>query len=261
MNVTPQQQLSRLDNIGIVFVSPIVGITGSLIRTFRPVVDRGVAIEYVDIFDDNYEKKTFWKVIKLTILPGAHSRRIAFANSFPEHRVFDKIRNAIKKLAHEGKTKIVLGGMSGGFIFAARVIQSPPDHEIQNHDVLNFKHHVKGLFGISPLIFYPPGVIRPDIKLNLIPSHIRTLLFFCDGDDMIPIGTMKYAMTIARKLNHIRVRCLNCVEFSNKSKPIRHQFFGGRDFIGPLKNPFWHPEAEACALNLKLDFLEEISLS
>lgn len=247
-----------LSNIGVVFVSPIIGLTKSMMNTFKPITERGAFVIGVDIFDDRYEKKTFWKVLKLTVLPGAYQRRIEFANSFPEYRVFDKIEDAIKQCLRQGKDKIILGGMSGGFIFAGRVVQETADEEIQIHKVRNFKKYINGLFGISPLIFYPQGVFRSDIKLEYIPHNIRTLLFFCDDDEIIPPGTLKYAVNISMKYNHIRVKCFNCEEFNNKSKPLKHNFFGGKDFVGLMRNRFWHPEAEKYVIDHEIKFLEEI---
>lgn len=249
----------NLNDIGIVFVGPIIGITPSLINTFKPIIDKGASLIGVDIFDDSYEKKTFWKIIKLTMHPRAHANRIRFANAFPEHKVFDKIRDAINQLIQQGKNKIVLGGMSGGFVFVGRVLQSPPDQEILEHDVYDLRHHVIGLFGISPIIFYPPGVHRPDVSLDLIPFNIRTLLFFSDGDDIIPPGTMEYVESVAKAYPHIKSRYLKCEEFSNKSKSIKHQYFGGHDFVRPLKNVFWHPEAEACTINMTHALLKELA--
>lgn len=249
-----------LSDIGIVFVGPIIGITPSLIHTFKPITDNGASLIGIDIFDDSYEKKTFWKIIKLTMHPRAHSNRIRFANAFPEHKVFDKIRDAINQLIRQGKKKIVLGGMSGGFIFVGRIVQSPPDQEVREHSVYELRHHVVGLFGVSPLIFYPPGVQRPDVSLNLIPFNIRTLLFFSDGDDIIPPGTRENAESTAKTYSHIKVRHLKCGEFPNKSKSIKHQYFGGRDFVRPLKNVFWHPEAEACTIDMVHALLRELAL-
>ena len=250
----------NLSDIGIVFVGPIIGITPSLIAAFNPIIDKGASLIGVDIFDDSYEKKTFWKIIKLTMHPHAHSNRIKFANSFPEHKVFNKITAAIKQLIEQGKKKIVLGGMSGGFIFAGRVVQSPPDQEVLSHSVYELRHHIVGLFGISPLIFYPPGVHRPDVSLDLIPLNIRTLLFFSDGDDIIPPDTIEYAESMAKAYKHIKIRHLKCGEFSVKSKKIKHQYFGGRDFIGPIKNVFWHPEAEARTIDITHALLKELVL-
>lgn len=249
-----------LNDIGIVFVGPIIGITPSLLNTFKPIIDKGAALIGVDIFDDSYERKTFWKIIKLTMHPKARSNRIKFANAFPEHKVFDKIRDAINQLLLQGKKKIVLGGMSGGFIFAGRIVQSPPDQAVREHGVYELRHHVVGLFGISPLIFYPPGVERPDVSLKLIPAKIRTLLFFSDGDDIIPPGTRENAELMAKTHGHIKVRQLKRGEFSNKSKSIKHQYFGGRDFIRPLKNVFWHPEAEARTMDMVHVLLRELAL-
>ena len=248
-----------LGDIGIVFVGPIIGVTPSLIEAFKPITDKGASLIGVDIFDDSYEKKTFWKIIKLTMHPRAHLNRISFANTFPEYKVFDKIKDAIIKLTQQGKKKIVLGGMSGGFIFAGRVLQSPPDQEVLNHDVYELRHQVVSLLGISPLIFYPPGVHRPDVSLDLIPFNIRTLLFFSDGDDIIPPGTVEYAESVAKVYNHIKVKHLKCEEFSTKLKKIKHQYFGGRDFVGPIKNVFWHPEAEACTIDMTHALLKELA--
>lgn len=253
------QKQGSMNDIGVIFVSPIVGLTTSLMDSFKPLIDRGVSVIGVDIFGEDYEKKTFWKIVKLTILPGAHSRRISFANSFPEHKIFDKIEDATRTLVDQGKNKIVLGGMSGGFVFAARVAQSPPDHEIRNHTVQELKHRIVGLFGISPLLFYPQGVHRPDVKLHQIPSRVQTILFFGNNDSFLPPGTIKHAKEATKMNKHIQVKTLIQKEFGNKSKPVRHQFFGGEDFVGPLKNMFWHPEAEALVLDKMYTFLQKIT--
>jgi len=246
---------SDLSSIGIVFIGPIIGLTPSLMNTFRPLENQGASIIGVDIFGDDYEKKSFWKILKLTMLPGSHSRRISFANSFLEHKVFDKIESAIRQLVHQGKTKIILGGMSGGFTFAARVIQSPPDHEIEKHTVRKWKNYVTGLFGVSPLIFYPEGIHRPYTHLESIPSHVKTLLFFGDQDTVIPPGTREHAEDKTRTCSNIQVKSLGREEFGKKSKPIKHQFFGGKDFVGPLKNPFWYPEVETYVVHELENFL------
>ncbi|MDP3901876.1 MAG: hypothetical protein Q8Q37_02800 [bacterium] len=250
---------NNLNNLGIVFISPIIGLTKSMMDVFDPIVKEGAFVVGVDIFDDSYEKKTFWKVLKLTVLPGAYQRRIKFANSFPESRVFDKIEEGIKECLSRGKSKIVLGGMSGGFVFAGRVVQEPSDEEIKKHSVRNLKNHIVGLFGISPLIFYPQGVVRPAVKLEHIPPNIRTLLFICDDDEIVPEGTLEYAIDISEKYKNVETKCLNCEDFNNGLKPLKHNFFGGKDFIGFMKNRFWHPEAERCVLEHKMEFFKKMA--
>ena len=244
--------------MGIIFISPIIGLTRSLMDTFKPLTERGAHVIGVDIFDEHSEKKTFWKVLGLTMLPGANSRRVAFANTYNEDIVFDKIEAAIQKLQDLGKKRIVVGGMSGGFIFAARAVQDPADLEIQDHAVRKQRGRVHGLFGISPLIFYPHGVYRPDIRLDRIPQSIPTILFFANEDDILPSGTIEYALQISKTHSNIRVHCLDCSAYGEE-KPIRHQFFGGEDFIWRIKNAFWHPQAERHVLQIKTEFLKEIA--
>lgn len=239
----------NLKDVGVIFVSPIIGMTEGLIRAFDPLTERGASIIGVDIYGDDYEKKTFLKVLKLTILPGANPRIIKFANEFPEHKVFDKIATAILKFI-EMKKKIFIGGMSGGFIYAARIVQTPPDEEISTHNVLDFRKHVLGLFGISPLIFYPRQIHRPGVQLDCIPANIKTKLFFGDSDSIIPAGTIEYANKISQELEHIDTHNLRSEFFKYKPNSIRHQFFGGSDFIWPLKNPFWRPEAESHVIRI-----------
>jgi dienelactone hydrolase len=251
-NITPAEK-NDLSKIGIIFISPIIGLTPSMMAAFQPLIKQGIPVVGIDIFHDSGKKKTFWKILSLTMLPGAHSRRIAFANSFPEHKVFDAIESAIKQLIQQGREQIVIGGMSGGFILASRVVQSPPDHEIENHHVRKLKGHVIGLFGISPLIFYPKEMKRPSAHLKSIPSNIRTLLFFGDNDKIIPPKTLAYAKDTLKTHSNIQVKVLYREEFG---KPIQHQFFGGKDFMGPMKNPFWNQEAEKYVITDIENFLK-----
>lgn len=258
--MTLPRQKATLSDTGIIFISPIVGITNSLMDTLKPFEDLGIPVVEIDIFGD-YEEKTFWKILKLTALPGSHSRRISFANSFPEHRVFDKIKKGADYLISKGRKNIVLGGMSGGFIFASRIAQEIPDNEIRNHEVQQIKNYVIGVFGISPLIFYPQGVFRQDTRLDHIPPRVRALLFFGDRDEIIPRGTIEYAEAASEIYHYIHVKVLKGSDFGDKVGSIHHQFFGGRDFVGPLKNVFWHPQAEKATLKMIIKFLEDISSS
>ena len=250
---------NSLSNVGIVFVSPIVGLTPSLSASFQPLIDEGATYIGIDIFDAVRKPKTFWKILGLTMLPGAHKRRIAFANTFEERRVFDRIEEAIRELRAKGK-KVVLGGMSGGFIFVSRIVQNTSDSELAGHPVRELAEYVVGLFGISPLIYYPLGVYRPDTRLDAIPAHMPTILFFADGDDIIPPGTVKYAEEASNELPNIAVHFLRRHDF-HAPMPLKHQYFGGPDFVSPLTNIFWHPPAEKYTIDLKYDFLKKIALT
>src|SRR5438309_29251 len=114
-------------DIGIVFVGPIVGFPPSLALTLDALAANGATVEGVDIFEGQRMKKSTWKILGLTALPRSHPRRITFANSYDEQRLFTIIRERIERLKVQGKKKIFLGGMSGGFIFAARMAEYPPD--------------------------------------------------------------------------------------------------------------------------------------
>lgn len=240
----------RLDNIGIIFVSPIIGLTESLMQTFAPLTERGAGLEGIDIFDGHHGKKTLLKILGLTMLPGSHSRRLRFANEFDEKRIFLRIGALIDRFIKEGKTNIILGGMSGGFIFASRYVQIPPDSDVKSILQPHQRECAKALFGVSPLVYYPPGVHRRGARLEEIPSHIPTLLVWGDRDTIIPKGTIQHSLVYARQTAHIRCKII---------QGVRHQFFGGKDFVRPFKNIFWNPQAERVAMQEIIYHIESIS--
>src|SRR5258708_2478649 len=106
----PQDSLVYGD-IGIIFVSSIIGLSPSVISAFDVLKAKGVAIEGVDIFEGQNIEKGFWKILGLTALPGSHARRVKFANNFDENRLFEIISARIEKLKNQGKKNIILGGM------------------------------------------------------------------------------------------------------------------------------------------------------
>src|SRR3989344_724405 len=101
--------MKDFSSVGIIFVSPIIGIAPSMLATFHPLVDRGAEIRGVDIFEGHYGKKTLWKLMRLTLLPRAHQYRVAFANALDEDVVFKKINSVIERFSDEGRTNIILG--------------------------------------------------------------------------------------------------------------------------------------------------------
>ncbi len=235
------------ETVGIVFIGPIIGMPPSLLDTFAPLVERGLAIEGVDIFEGQTVRRSMRTVLGMTMLPGAHKRRVSFANAFDEALLFGHVRHRIERLKERGCTRLILGGMSGGFIFASRVVQSPSDPEIDSSTVSS-AHPIAGLFGISPLVFYPPGVTRLGADLALVPSSIPTTLIWGDGDDIVPVGTVEHCERIAQQYGHVRCRTIRGPQVGVKEGRVRHQFFGGRDFIGPLKNAFWNEQAQRLAV-------------
>jgi dienelactone hydrolase len=235
---------AHYDTVGIVFVGPIIGMPPSLLDAFAPLTERGLAIEGVDIFEGQPVRRTMRTVLGMTMLPGAHKRRVRFANAFDEALLFGNIRHSIERLEERGRTRIILGGMSGGFIFASRMVQSPSDAELGSSNA----HPIAGLFGISPLVFYPPEVTRLGADLALVPSSVPTTLIWGDGDDIVPSGTIEHCQRIARQHGHLHCQTISGPQVGVKAGRVRHQFFGGRDFIGPLKNSFWNERAERLAI-------------
>lgn len=235
------------ETVGIVFVGPIIGMPPSLLDAFAPLVERGLAIEGVDIFEGRTVRRSMRTVLGMTMLPGAHTRRVRFANTFDEALLFGHIRHRIERLKERGCSRLILGGMSGGFIFASRVAQSPSDPEIDSsHGSPALP--IAGLFGISPLVFYPPGVTRLGADLTLVPSSVPTALIWGDGDDIVPVGTIEHCERIAQQYDHVHCRTIRGPQVGVKEGRVRHQFFGGRDFIGPLRNTFWNERAERLAI-------------
>ncbi len=249
MDPTQQQagSLSSHEHTGIIFIGPIIGVPPSLVATFDVLKNNGVKIETIDIFDVQNIKKGLWKILGLTLLPGSHKRRIKFANSYDEQKLFETIYNKINSLSEKGVRKIVLGGMSGGFVFAARMIQTLPDDDV-NPYISKTRSLIKGLFGISPIIFYPPEVSKRGADLNLIPTHIPTTLIWGDDDNIVPKGTILYGQKISQQRKHIKCRVLKGSEVGIKDGKLKHQFFGGKDFIKPLTNVYWNSKAERIAL-------------
>ncbi len=241
------EPLTIYDDIGILFISPIIGLPPSLISAFDALKMYGVEVEGVDIFEGQNIKKSLWKVLGLTALPGSHKRRVKFANNYNERRLFEIISSKIDNLKVRGRKKIIIGGMSGGFIFASRMAQVPPDHDIAPY-ATKAQPFIKGLFGISPLIFYPSEVHQESAHLELIPRHIPTTLIWGDADTIIPKGTIAHGQSIAEKKSHIRYRVIRGSEVNRKEGSVKHQFFGGRDFCKPLTNAYWDATAEQIAL-------------
>jgi pimeloyl-ACP methyl ester carboxylesterase len=235
------------ETVGIVFVGPIIGMPPSLLDAFTPLTEQGVSIEGVDIFEGQTVQRNLRTVLGMTMLPGAHQRRVRFANAFDEALLFGHIRHRIERLKERGCKRLILGGMSGGFIFASRVVQSPSDPEIDTSTVSS-AHPVAGLFGISPLVFYPPEVTRIGADLSLVPSSVPTTLIWGDGDDIVPTGTLEHCERSAAQHNHISCRTIRGSQVGVKEGRVRHQFFGGRDFIGPLTNAFWNERAQRVAI-------------
>lgn len=235
------------ESVGIVFVGPIIGMPPSLLGAFAPLVELGVAIEGVDIFDGQVAQRSVGTVLGMTVFPGAHKRRVRFANAFDEALLFAHVWQSIARLKSRGCTRVILGGMSGGFIFASRVAQSPRDPELGAVSGTSALP-IAGLFGISPLVFYPPEVTRLGADLELIPSNVPTVLIWGDGDDIVPGGTIEHCERIAQKHGHLRCRTILGPQVGVKPGRVRHQFFGGKDFIGPLTNAFWNQQAERLAI-------------
>jgi pimeloyl-ACP methyl ester carboxylesterase len=235
------------ETVGIVFVGPIIGMPPSLLQSFAPLTELGIAIEGVDIFEGQTVQRNMRTVLGMTMLPGAHKRRVRFANAFDEALLFGHIRQRIERLKERGRTRLIFGGMSGGFIFASRLVQSPPDAELDASTVSSAKS-AAGLFGVSPLVFYPPEVTRLGADLALVPSGIPTTLIWGDGDDIVPDGTIEKCESVARQHPDLRCQTIRGPQVGVKEGRVKHQFFGGRDFIGPLKNAFWNERAERLAI-------------
>jgi hypothetical protein len=230
---------SNFKNIGVVFVGPIIGLPPSLLAVFDPLKERVIGIEGVDILEGQHIKKNLRTILSLTVLPGSHQKRIILANNYNEKLLFEMIVEKIERLKKHGKTKIIIGGMSGGFIFASRLTQAPSDDEAEPY-AAKIRPLIKGLFGISPLLFYPSGVLQHGAALESIPSEIPTILVWGDDDLIIPKGTIPYAERISREHINIKYRIIK--------GGVKHQFFGGKDFIKPLTNRYWDTEAEKIAL-------------
>lgn len=249
--------MEKYKDLGILFISPIIGMTQSLTSTFNFFTKLGANFIGIDVFDDQKISKSLLRILNLTILPWSNMFRIRYANNFNEEVLFNNISNAISKLKSEGKTKIIIGGMSGGFIFASRFVQKPPDDEVRLISTTN-SNYIKGLFGISPLIFYPSGVNRIASDLSLIPNYIPTLLVWGDNDTIVPKETIHKAQELAKKSTHIKIQILAGEELGLKSKSIRHQFFGGEDFIKPFTNIFWNKNAELATIDEITNMISKI---
>jgi len=245
------------EDVGIVFIGPIIGLPPSILAAFDDLRKEGVDIEGVDIFEGQKIKKNLLTVLGLTIFPGSHKRRVAFANSFDEKRLFKIILEKVNTLKKAGKKKIILGGMSGGFIFAARMAHQPPDQEIEPF-AKQVQKDIKALFGISPLIFYPSAVKQKGADLDLLPAHIPTLMIWGDADQIIPEGTIEHAQNYSQKSSHIKSYVIRGSDINKKDQTIKHQFFGGKDFIKPLKNIYWDALAEKIALEKINDLIKMI---
>ena len=259
--MSPLQQhelLSNYNNIGIVFIGPIIGLPPSLMSTFSMLKEYGVDIEGVDIWENQDLKKNLWNILRLTILPGSHKKRIHFANNFNEKKLFELILKKIDILKNKGKGKIILGGMSGGFIFASRIIEKPLTDEIPQY-AHKIQPLIKGLFGISPLIFYPLEVTKKSANLELIPKNIPTILIWGDNDIIIPKGTITLGEEISRKNTAIKSIIIHGPEVGMKNQSIKHQFFGGKDFIKPFSNIFWNEKAEKIASNHLNNLIKKIN--
>lgn len=243
---------------GILFVSPIIGIPPSLRETFSPFIRRGFPVEFVDIFERPKEK-SFWKVLGLTALPGAHARRVAFANAYNEVHMFSRMYDAIRRLQDRGCDKIILGGMSGGFIFSSRIAQVPLDNELDYNTWSAIQPLITGVFGISPLLFYPIGVECLGSRPDRIPSHTPVVLVWGEDDDIVPSSTMVYGQSLVQAYPHIIMKILRKSDFPEQ-KAMRHQFFGGKDFVGFLPNSFWHPQAEQVALQFICDNIPTLDI-
>jgi len=250
---------ANYNDIGIVFIGPIIGLPKSLMATFDFLKHKGVEIEGVDIWEDQEKKKNLFNILGLTILPGSHKKRVAFANNYKEHILFENIINKIEKLKKEGRHNIILGGMSGGFVFASRLAQMPLDNDLIKHKD-KIQPFIKGLFGVSPIVFYPEEVTQKGANLELIPSHIPTTLIWGDADHIIPKETITHSQKISQKNGNIKNIVINGEDVGHKNGSIRHQFFGGEDFIKPLKNVFWNKKAEDKAIGHIHDFIKKIHL-
>ncbi len=246
------------EDIGIVFISPIIGMPDSLLDTFNPLVKQGMKIEGVDIWEGQNFKKSLWSILRLTILPGSNQKRINFANKYDEQVLFEKISEKIEKLKSKGIKKIILGGMSGGFIFASRLAQIPIEDELAKYASVT-QSLLKGVFGVSPLIFYPPDVKSSSANLKLIPSSIPVLLIWGDADTIIPKGTIEHAKDLSKDLKNLKSLIVRGSDVGLKDGTIRHQFFGGVDFVKPLKNVFWNKKAEDIVLENIQDFINKAS--
>jgi len=245
------------ETVGIVFVGPIIGMPPSLLDAFAPLTKLGIAIEGVDIFEGQTVRRNLRTVLGMTMLPGAHKRRVRFANAFDEALLFGNIRQRIERLKEGGRTRLILGGMSGGFIFASRMVQSPPDAELSSNPA-PFAYPIAGLFGISPLVFYPPGVTRLGADLALVPSNVPTVLIWGDGDDIVPSGTIEHCERLEQQGAHLHCQTIRGPQVGVKEGRVRHQFFGGRDFIGPLKNAFWNESAQRIAIEKIQTLIDKI---
>jgi hypothetical protein len=246
---------TSLARVGVVFVGPIIGLPPSLIAAFSVLRARGAGIEGVDIFEGQVVEKSFWKILGLTALPGSHARRVSFANRYDERRLFENIVLRIEALRAQGKTRIILGGMSGGFIFASRLAQVPPDEDTAPY-AAGIQPSIKGIFGVSPFIFYPAEVLRDGAELERVPPRIPVSLVWGDADTVVPMGTVAYAERVARDHPHIVCRVIRGSEVGARDGTIRHQFFGGRDFVRPFTNAYWNPAAERIALGEIMNVVE-----
>jgi hypothetical protein len=243
--------------VGVVFISPIIGLSDSMISTFDTLKEHGMDVEVIDTWEVQGMKKNLWDILRLTAFPGNHKKRIEFTNNYNEHRLFEVILGKIDDMIARGKKKIILGGMSSGFIFSSRIVQISLDDDLIPR-AQKIKPFIRGLFGISPLIFYPQGVFKKGADLELIPSHIPTTLIWGDFDIEIPKETISHSQKISENSDNIKSLVIRGSDVGFKDGSIRHQFFGGKDFIKPLKNIFWNPKAEAIVINNIYDFIKNI---
>lgn len=248
-------QSEKYGELGVIFVSPIIGMPPSLLEAFEPLRDRGIDFEGVDIFDGQDTPRNVRTILGLTMLPRSHERRIRFANGFDEARLFRKMQEKIDTLRGRGRTRIVLGGMSGGFIYASRMAQAPADPELLS-SIGPSSPCIAGLFGISPLVSYPAGVTRLAADLTRIPPNVPTALIWADGDHIVPSGTIECCEGISQQRGHIRCCVIHGHEVGVKDGRVRHQFFGGRDFIGPFSNVYFNQRAQDRAIEELLQLID-----
>ena len=254
-----QNETKTYNDIGIVFIGPIVGLPPSLISAFDFFKNQGIAIEGIDIWEEQKIKKTLWNILGLTMLPGSYKKRVRFANDYNEIQLFDLVLNKIGILKNSGANKIIIGGMSGGFIFASRIMQKPLDNGVPIL-INTIQPYIKGLFGVSPLIFYPKEVTRQGADLELLPPSLPTFLIWGDNDTIIPKETIPKAKEISKKNTEIRTVVIKGSDVGQKDGSIKHQFFGGKDFVKPFKNIFWNEKAEKIAINHISDLIKLINI-
>jgi len=235
------------EGMGMIFIGPIIGLPKSIVKTFDPFRKKGLRVECINIFENQHEKPGLLKILSLTVMPNSAQNRITFANTYNEEILFKNISSRIEKLISEGCKNIFLGGMSGGFIFVSRIAQFPQDKLAAKY-TSKYLPFIKGIFGVSPLIFYPNQVSQIGANLSLIQKNIPALLIWGDSDQIIPTSTIPHCEKISLRFPNINCRVIKGTEVGKKNKTLKHQFFGGRDFVSFIKNIFWNKEAEKIAL-------------